>query len=233
MDMTTWLADVDGKYIDRDGRYPARDPFQCWDLWADYAERVEGTPLAATYTNAAGSAEKGGTWHSGLACNVFHNAHRVPAIAARFDVLPPDAEARAGDVAFWERGGVYAGSHVAIVVQANAERLYCMSQNRGPHHDHAGYEVLTRRTLLGFLRPRSKATASSTRPIDPEELTMADIQEIKKHVEHVAKTQAAATRAHITKETDRIIAAISAEGGLTKRHIEHVAKTVPHLVRKG
>lgn len=152
--LPAWLAAVDGVRIDRDGRFPAKDPYQCWDLWADYAEQVVGAPLADTYTNRGSSKP-----HGGYACNVFHNFDRVPALRSRFDLLGPDAAAQPGDVAFWERGGIYAGSHVAIVVADRGAVLRCMSQNKGPGLDAAAYEVLSKRTLLGYLRPKTKATA--------------------------------------------------------------------------
>lgn len=168
--MKAWLEDVDGRKIDRDGGFPARDPYQCWDLWADYAERVYGVPLAATFTNYGGS-----TPHSGYACNVFHNAHRVPALMAVFDVVGADQPGRNGDVAFWEKGGLYAGSHVAIVIEdlssVGRAVLRCMSQNKGPGHDAAAYETLSKSTLLGYLRPRTKHTA----PVAPD--TPATVKE--------------------------------------------------------
>jgi hypothetical protein len=78
---------------------------------------------------------------------------------------------------------------------------------------------------FGELAITSKASAL----VDEGELSMADIQELKLHVEHVTRLQAEATRAHVTAETDRIIdrmlGAISAEGGRLKAHMEHVART--------
>lgn len=159
MTIEAWLLNVNGRKIDRDGGFPAKDPYQCWDLWADYAERVEGVPLAATFTNYGGSSP-----HPGYACNVFHNASRVSAITSRFTIVGPGAVAQPGDVAFWEKGGIYAGSHVAIVTADRGKTLRCMSQNKGPGHDAAAYETLSKSTLLGYLRPRSKATA----PVTPD-----------------------------------------------------------------
>lgn len=157
--LEAWLLNVDGRKIDRDGGFPAKDPYQCWDLWADYAERVVGVPIADTFTNRGGAKP-----HSGYACNVFHNAHAVPAIASRFIVLGPGATAEPGDVAFWEKGGLYAGSHVAIVIADRGNALYCMSQNKGPTLDAAAFETLSKRTLLGYLRPRTKTSAPAPKP---------------------------------------------------------------------
>lgn len=150
--LDAWLAKVHRRPLDIDGAYGA----QCWDLWAHYAVHVAGVPYLATVTRAGGSSP-----HGGWACNVWHNAERA-GLAPYFDKLGAKTVARRGDVAFWEKSPrQYPGSHVAIVIADEGAQLLTLTQNPGPPI----YARLPKTTLLGYLRPRSKANAP--RPTTP------------------------------------------------------------------
>lgn len=77
MSFNDWLQYTNGRYIDLDGG-PTHDPYQCWDLWADYAISVFGLPKARTFTNYGGSSP-----NPGFASNVWHNAPAA-GLGARF-----------------------------------------------------------------------------------------------------------------------------------------------------
>lgn len=143
-----WLSDVDGQLIDHD-EVPVGMKYQCQDLWIDFAIKVVGVPKSMTPTWAGGASP-----HSGHACNVYHNAIAA-GLGQYFTVLDADAEARPGDVAFWERFGIYQGSHVAIVTEDLGTELRLMSQNASAGSSPTGYVTLPKRTLLGYLRPRT------------------------------------------------------------------------------
>lgn len=139
MNLQAWLSATTGKPIHADNQYGA----QCWDLWSDYAQRVVGVPYLATLTRAGGQAP-----HPGWACNVFHNA--PAALAEYFDVIGPTRLGERGDVAFWEKGTLYPGSHVAVVLTDNGKTLTTHSQN--PNLPRT--VTIAKRDLLGYLRPR-------------------------------------------------------------------------------
>ena len=136
-----YLDQARGYFIDMDAVYGA----QCWDLWSHYAVNHIGVPVAQTYTNYGGYGA-----HQGYACNVYHHAARA-GLTRWFDILPPGAAARPGDVAFWDYGTpVYPYSHVAIVERDTGGQLVCLTQNPGRTQT----ATLTKAGLIGYLRPK-------------------------------------------------------------------------------
>jgi LysM repeat protein len=144
MQINDWLKSRNGRRIDVDG-FPDANVYQCWDLWSDYAQRVLGLEQPQTVTYAG---EKG--HHRGYACNVFHGASKA-GLLKTFEQLSAAADAHLGDVAFWDKGARFPGSHVAIVVEDRGATLLTLSQNPGA----AQYVELPKVSLIGYLRPRA------------------------------------------------------------------------------
>lgn len=143
-DLAGYVGWVRGHFIDVDKVFGA----QCWDQWSHYATNFLGVPSWLTYTNAGGTRP-----HPGYACNVYHNA-RAAGLERWFEILPPTATPRAGDVAFWEFGSAwYPWSHVATVLDVThgGRMLRCLTQNPGA----VQIADLTLSGIIGYLRPKA------------------------------------------------------------------------------
>ena len=143
MTLDAWGRSVDGQLIDRDGSAGA----QCWDLWADYAERAVGVPIGWTYTvNRPSHPDH----YLASSMWLFFPTPRVGDLAKYFVRLGRDAVAQAGDVAVWARSSAYLASHIAVATgPAVGGMLPCWTQNPGA----TKHEWLTTAGLLGYLRP--------------------------------------------------------------------------------
>lgn len=154
MTLDAWGRTVDGRSIDRDGSAGA----QCWDLWADYAERAVGVPIAWTYTLA-----KPGHPDHYLASSMwlFFPTPRTGDLSKHFVRLGRDATAQAGDVAVWARSKAYPDSHIAVATGPAADgMLPCWTQNPGASR----HARLTTAGLLGYLRPKALITPPTEKP---------------------------------------------------------------------
>ena len=143
MTLDAWGRSVDGQLIDRDGSAGA----QCWDLWADYAERAVGVPIGWTYTvNRPSHPDH----YLASSMWLFFPTPRVGDLAKYFVRLGRDAVAQAGDVAVWARSSAYLASHIAVATgPAVGGMLPCWTQNPGA----TKHAWLTTAGLLGYLRP--------------------------------------------------------------------------------
>lgn len=147
-----WTHDVDGKYVDVDGKYDG----QCWDSFADLCIRVFGIDPINTW---------GGTW-AGWAYAIWDQYH-VNGAADSFDRIPATEPALPGDVAIWtDQHWYYPASHIAAVLADAGGNLYCMSQNSSPARPWLpGYgpeatgpnarQYLTKQGLAGYLRRKT------------------------------------------------------------------------------
>lgn len=148
--LTEWAANVDGRYIDRDGY--GVPIWQCHDVWLDFLVRVAGGSQGMGYAP------------SGYTDSVFTHfpVNGVNAVMTKHTNV---AEIRAGDVVFWRYGSAYYPySHVAVAVAAPAGgSILCLTQNPGPTH----FENLTLAGALGFLRPINDIGLSKPKP-EPE-----------------------------------------------------------------
>lgn len=142
-----WLGSVNGQFIDVDG-YPPENPYQCWDLWSDYAVRVHDVPFRMTGANAGGWDDHYPTY----TCNVWHK-FATSGLDQYFTQVAADQPAQPGDVAIWEYGSSPAtpNSHIAVVVEDRGSSLYLMTQNPGASR----YGTITKTGVLGYLRPRT------------------------------------------------------------------------------
>lgn len=142
--MTTldaWGADVNGREIDRDGAYGA----QCWDLVADYAERVVGCPVADFWTLWAP-----GTLDHTLVSSMWLYWPVKPSIVHYFVPVSRHEPIQYGDVLIWARSSAFPASHIAVATGPAVGGLVpCWTQNPGP----AQHALLTTQGLLGILRP--------------------------------------------------------------------------------
>ncbi|WP_449279620.1 hypothetical protein [Leucobacter sp. GX0328] len=152
--LTTWAAQVNYRLIDRDRAYGA----QCWDLAADYAERVVGCPLAYFWTLY----DEDSPDHT-LVSSMWLYWPVHPGIVDYFERLDRYATIQAGDVLIWARSRAYPASHIAVALApANGGTVLCMTQNPGASR----MEDLTLDGLLGVLRPY---TTPDPLPVIPEE----------------------------------------------------------------
>lgn len=143
MNLDTWAATVEWQLIDRDAAYGA----QCWDLAADYAERVVGCPLADFWTLWDESSPD----HT-LVSSMWLYWPVKPGITAYFARYGRTEPIRAGDVLIWARSPGFPASHITVALEdapAGAASVLCMTQNPGPAHR----ARLTTSGLLGLLRP--------------------------------------------------------------------------------
>ena len=139
--LTAWQASVNWRLIDRDAAYGA----QCWDLVADFAERVVGCPTTDFWTLYDESSPD----HT-LVSSMWLYWPVKPGVTAYFARLDRHATIQRGDVLIWARSRPYPDSHIAVSLAAAANgAVLCMTQNPGA----ARAEHLTLDGLLGILRP--------------------------------------------------------------------------------
>ncbi|MCW2287049.1 hypothetical protein EDF60_1700 [Leucobacter luti] len=143
MTLDAWGRSVDGQLIDRDGSAGA----QCWDLWADYAERAVGVPIGWTYTvNRPGHPDH----FLASSMFLFFPTPRVGDLSQYFVRVGRHEPAQAGDVAVWARSWSYPDTHIAVATGPAVDgMLPCWTQNPGATR----HESLTTAGLLGYLRP--------------------------------------------------------------------------------
>lgn len=158
-----WAASVANRYIDVDGVSGA----QCWDLAAHYLSNVvkDGAVLWTQYGDRPGYAS--GIWGS---------YDRVPAMRDVLTKVLPSEPTQAGDIAIWAYGSPdYPLSHVAVSVADAGNNIYALSQNsttskgNNPYPNQSTgptvYQYLTKRGLLGYLRPNNNFYQSSNTTI--------------------------------------------------------------------
>lgn len=147
--MTTidaWVADVDWRLIDRDYAYGA----QCWDLAADYAERVVGCPITDFWTlwNPANPDHT-------LVSSIWLYWPVKPGIVNHFTRLSRHDAIQKGDVLIWARSPNYPASHIAVALDSPTKGGYVLCMTQNPAAAHAEYLPLG--GLLGILRPINPA----------------------------------------------------------------------------
>lgn len=151
MNLTKWADSIDGKYLDLDAA-PAQQPAQCHDVWLSYLYALGGKPGDGHAPGEAGWTSE--VWRQ-------FPTHR-PGLARLF-TRHDGKTIKAGDVVFWSAYDGNGLPHVAVALaDAGQYSVYCLTQNPGAVHR----EYLTRRGVLGVLRPITK-TPPTSKPAPP------------------------------------------------------------------
>jgi hypothetical protein len=170
-----WLRAVDGEAIDNS---PGQPHPQCTDLVRDYYIRVLGAPWGIGHV-----ASFAHEWWTGFETDVDRPADWLSKVDR-------DDRAQPGDVAIWSaemtRPWNSESGHVAVVVEDLDAKLRVMNQNFSGH-GYAEYSRISKRHLLGYLRPiRRPRGAGGIRSIlsseTEGELTMSEAAEIRRDI---------------------------------------------------
>jgi hypothetical protein len=154
-----WRQQVNGRLIDRDRAYGA----QCWDLAADYAERVAGCPIGDFWTLW----DEGNPDHT-LVSSMWLHWPVKPGIVHHFQRLSRFDAIQAGDVLIWARSPLYRDSHIAVALAPESGgRVWCVTQNPGATHN----EALPVAGLLGILRPAQATRKTELQKILEDTMT--------------------------------------------------------------
>lgn len=176
-----WIPQVQGLYINEDWE-PVTQGYgaQCWDLAAHWS-RSMGLPVI----NTGGA----GRW-PGWAGNMVDAFPQTQAIAAAYELIPPDRGGVGGDIVVWGDSYYwYPKTHVAVLVRDPGNGwLTCMSQNSTPARGDNPYpdwstgpttlQTLPRQGLIGFIRPRTGGTIAPagdiTTPTQEDDMPLAE-----------------------------------------------------------
>ncbi len=136
----TWSADVNGRFLDRDSA-PVQQPYQCHDVWLDYANRVHDMPVA--------NPNLGWAPGNGYTNQVWRQFPAVSGVEQYFRKKYGTAGLGRGDVVFWDayQGGL---PHVAVALgPIEGDTFLAVSQNPGVTR----ITRLTAAGVIGYLEP--------------------------------------------------------------------------------
>lgn len=184
--LADWQPYVLGQYINEDWNIENQGfGAQCWDLAANWSKFL-GLPVINTGGN--------GRW-PGWAGNMVDAFPQTPAIAAAYQLISPDQPMLAGDIVVWDDSyWYYPKTHVAVGVADAGALLLCASQNSSASLGGNPYpqwttgpailQHLPKQGCIGYIRPRTGTLAPQGTTITKEvdELSAADVQEIKEYV---------------------------------------------------